>query len=1686
MSALELQISGYSLEAVIARIDDRVVYRARRQSDGAAVALETLNLHYPSREQVATLQRDGTVSQRLQHITGVRPIHELRTHGSGNIALIGDLYESSLRAQLARSNGSGLPLAMVLNVVDAVVTILADLHEADIVHKSLMPEHILLGASHSQVVLGGFALASELDQERQASTSSKSLQGPLPYMSPEQTGRMNRDVDYRSDFYSLGVVFYELLTGKLPFEADDSLAWVHCHISRIPIPPVEVQPSIPAVVSDVVMKLLAKSPEQRYQSAQGLGRDLKQILKAVTAQKPVPNFILGQYDSLQKFLIPQTLYGRDQELKQLFDLFEDAAVGANRFCFVSGFSGVGKSALVNELDRPAVRERGFLVQGKFDQFQQNTAFSALIASFRSLIQQVLAMPAEQVAKWQQRLSMALAPNAQLVIDLVPEFALLVGEQPQVISLSPSEERNRLQLTLIAFVKCFADRGHPLILFLDDLQWSDKPTLELLHRLALASDVQHLLVIGAYRDNEVNAGHPLRLLLEDLRPQTVLAEMEIGTLSSDSVAELVAGAMNRSKFDVQELSEMLFNKALGNPFFTNELLRQLHKDGGIVAEANSGRWTWVKDSAPLADFSSDVLEFMVANLRQLSPETQQVLQLAACIGGTFDLHTLSAIYKHSVAETATALMPALKQQSVLPLNSDYRLVDESGEAVLFNPNYKFQHDRVQQAAYALIVVQKLREVHLSVGRLMMQHLGGEVPDDRLIEVVGHLNEGQSLISNDDEIQQLLRLNLRAGIRAKRAAAYEAALAYLHKAHALLPEQPWQTIPELMRSLASEIQQCAYLTGHIDEAEQWIALQLQHATSPLERANILATRTRQYATLGRMEDSIEAAIEGLATVGVEFSRNPTAADIEQQQQRILENLNGRRIEDLVDAPELIDENILIAIRLLMEIFAAAFLSGSGRLFPYLVLQSANLSLKHGNCPESAFSYASYGMLLCGELDEPALGYEYGKLGLAINERFDDLSLKARVIYVYAMFVHHWSQPWQTLTDWFKKGIDAGYQSGDLLYLAYSAQDCVIWDPTLDLDTAQQLHADNMVIVRDCAYQDSFDSGSLFLQLQRNMLGYTDGLFTLSESQFDANACLAGMRQRQFMTGIANYHIYNAEVAVLYADFDAALVHIREQDRLIKSAMSLPQLVRFYLLANVTLAEQYPSLSTAEQADCLHRLQQDAQRMRRWADNCEANFRHLQYLMEAEIAKLQHQYEQVLPQYDRAIDQARQGGFLRDEAFAYERAARFLIAQGRPRSAEGYLRGAYRLYDRWGAVRKVELLEQEFPLLQEMLLASINSSQSQQRDLDLASIMKASREISGEIVLDQLLEKIMQQLLENAGAQWGCVIVNEEQQLRVVRQNMPAELAAHQGFSLSATIADASERRYPLPVSLVGRVLHSGEAVVYNHAVTHDDLSHDAYIAECKPLSVLCVPFRRNRFDAVLYMENNLATGVFTNDRVEVIKLLAAQASVAIENARLYETVQEYTRNLEQKVQERTAELESLNHELKRLADRDGLTGVANRRAGDTHLDNVWLQTLEAQQPLSVIMLDADHFKAYNDYYGHQDGDDCLRKLAAIISKLLRREADMVMRYGGEEFMLILPFTNNAGAMALSEKIRMAVLSEAIAHEASKTNSVVTVSIGVATTIPTRDSASSALVGAADEALYRAKKQGRNRSCNADISP
>ena len=1600
---LEL-IPGYLILQSISASNLHIVYKAIRKEDNSEVAIKTLNTPFPRKEDIARICRENQILSKIQ-FNGIIKVLSFVPFGNGNRAIVMEKFGITLQEYLASFKSNPMPLKHFFLVAVPLVKILGQIHEKKIIHKDINPANILINPAENSLRLIDFSTSVELSREHQGFTTAKQIEGSLPYISPEQTGRMNRDVDYRADFYSLGIVFYQMLTGHLPFVANDALEWVHCHISRQADPVNKVNRAIPNVLSDLVLKLISKNAEDRYQSSYGILTDIEECSKRIFNGFHDFNFELATRDVSPEFQIPQKLYGRERELEYLKAQFENASQGSVQFCLVSGYSGVGKSVLVYELGRTVIRKSGYLIHGKFEQFKQNNAYIAFAGAFRNLLYELLGEPKERLEKWRTDIQSALGYNAQLLIDLIPDLELIIGKQAAVPELPPSESQKRFFILVQNFIAVFATKEHPLVLFLDDLQWSDIPSLNLMHHLVSAEGLGYFFIIGAYRDNAVDASHPLSLTLSQIQKERFVENLQLEPLSAGAVNQIVADTLHYDEQETMPLSKVLFEKTAGNPFFTIELFRDLYERAIIRFNQQEGKWKWNMDEIRMSENSDNVIEFLVTSQSRLKESTQQVIRLAACIGAIFDLNTLSIIHESTMEATAKELEEALHANIILPLSDTYKFVGLDNtpgsepvlpeEGVYFeelNPTYRFQHDRVQQAAYSMIAPEMRQALHLSIGRLMLFHKSVPQLEDTLLEVVGHLNEGRVLISSQKERNNLVELNVRAGIKAKQSSAYEAALNYLKIGYELLHQDAWNNNYQLAWKLSEEIQHCSYLTGDWKGADAWTETMLQFAKTPIEKALVLSARTRQYATIGKMKESISAACEGLSFLGFEFLTVPTPQNITEEVQLVSQHLKGRAIADIIHLPALEDPKAKIASQLLMEIFAAAFLSASGEMFPYLVLKSVNLALQYGNSPETAFAYVAYGMILCGYLNDTAQGYEFGKLGVNLIEKLQDIALRSRIIYVYTMFVHHWSTHWSTMTTWFRKGIEAGYQSGDLLYLAYSAQDCIIWDPQLDLESASDEHRKMLKIVKECDYQDSYDSGTLFLQMQLNFQGLTKSKFSLTDDNFNEEACVEGMYRRHFMTGIANYHIYKAEIYFLYNDAAGALPHIQQQEKLISSVMSLPQLVRFRFISFLVYAALLNDSTKDEQQLIISRMNEHLLAMTKWSEQCSENFEHLRLMMEAEQASTQGNMAQALTLFEQAISDARENKFIRDEAMANEMAARLLLRNRLSKAAEGYLQASRYLYYRWGATRKVEEMDKNYSFLSEMASGSAVASLSGKTQstvhestetfnpelLDMQSVFKASQMISGELVPEKLFKSTLQVLMENTGAQRGFLLEDQEGQVAILAQKDESYAESKEN------LVPQNSPDYPaFPLSLVNTAWRTNEAIVIDNASKINHFSSDPYIIRSKPLSVMCVPLPlHDQWRVAVYLENNVTHSAFSEERVKVIKLLSGQAAISLANARIYEGQERLL-----KAQQRFVPSQFL----KNLGHND----IAQVALGES-----------VMMEMSVLFSDIREFTSRVELLSPHDVIELLNDYYSALSDPIAKLGGFIDSFAGDEIMALFP--------------------------------------------------------------------------------
>jgi len=1509
----------------------------------------------------------------------------------------------SLDKYLSQLPHKTIPLKDFFFLASQLVEALKVVHKAGIIHNNIETSNVLINPSTKKIKLIDFDLSSNLSLEFSESSPLKDWSDKsLPYLSPEQTGRINRNVDYRSDFYALGVIFYEMLTGQTLFRAENDLEWVYSIISKEPVAPNQINKNIPENLAQIILKLVSKNAEERYQSSYGVLMDLKQVEKQLESNDPT--FEIAKFDVSERFQIPQKLYGREKEINQLETYFENVSLGSVEFCLVSGYSGIGKTSLVKELGKSIVQKKGHLIQGKFDQFKQNTSYATLINALTQLIKIILNEPVETLKHWKMKILDALDGNGQLIVDYIPELEEVIGPQKSLHALPVEESQARFITNFINFINVFASKDHPLVIFLDDLQWSDLPTLQLIKQLVITDKLSYTLIIGAYRDNEVDVSHPLKITIRDIEKRRFVDNLILKPLDNAATKRLVAETLQNKGKLVDKVNEKIYSKTYGNPFFTIQLLKNLKDKGVIYFNYDNARWNCNLKQLNEEKYAENVIDILIKKQQEQNGATQKALQIASCIGTTFDLKTLSVIQKCTLAQSGQHLQDALLENMILPLDENYKYFEkvnayskaEISVRKMINPRYKFQHDRIQQAAYSQISKLDREQIHLSIGKLYLKHIPEMQSETRFLDMIDHLNTGRQLIKNEKFRTKVAELNLEAGTKAKESSAYKSALAYLKIGEELLGQNSWSKNYELSWEFNRELQHCYYLTGNIKKADEVLQVILQKSKTPIEKALLISSRTRQYITTQRIPESISSAFEGLSILNFKAKKAPTEDDIHIETQRLHKNLKGRKISELINLPEISENKAKIASQILAETFAAAFVSGNAKMLTYLVLKTVNLGLKYGNSPEIAFSYTVYGMLLCGRYTDLALGYQYGKLGVDLSYHLDNIALRTRIVYVYTMFIHHWSFHWSSMTPWFKKGIDAGYQTGDLLYLAFSAQDCIIWDPSLDLKTSTTEHKKLLEIVKNCDYKDSEDSGTLVLQMHLNFRGQTNGLFSLSDNVYDEAVCLNGMKQRHFITGICNYHLYKAEIHLLYNDPSGALPHLLKIEERIAAFTSLPQVARYHTVAFLVRKDLLSENSYRDRNELLSKMNANKATVAKWADHCPENFKHLHALMLAEMASLDANLTPALNLYNEAIHQAKQNRYRKDEAMANERAGRFLLKEKFAVAAEGYFRKSQYLFYQWGAYRKVEEMNSTYGYSideldpKELTENKAKADALKDSELDIKSILKASQAISGELNLEKLLHKTLQIIIENAGAQRGFVLMQKHDKIQLVKYlDNFKEVKQH-----ISNITDENGS-FLVPLTLINNAFRTQKNIVIDNASEIHAFSSDPYFKNNKTRSVSCFPLPKyGKWPLVIYVENHITYGAFTNERLNITNLLAGQAAISIENARIYEQQEKLL-----KAQKRFVPSQFLVH-----LGQDNITNV-------TLGDSISLD-------MNVLFLDILNFTSLVEKTSPQEVIKLLNELFNELGIVINRFEGFIDSYQGDQIMALFPTSSYNTVIAAIE--------------------------------------------------------------------
>jgi predicted ATPase/GAF domain-containing protein/tRNA A-37 threonylcarbamoyl transferase component Bud32/HPt (histidine-containing phosphotransfer) domain-containing protein len=1512
-------LDGYAIHELIAQSERNSVRRARRLRDGARVIIKTPTTEYPTARDVRRLEFEHHVLTKLRS-PGVIEVVALERR-AGRLALV---LEDFGGERLPIAPGHGLPLEHFYQLARGIVRALGEVHANGVIHKDVNPNNVLMNPATGTVKLIDFSLASELMREHADAVPCKDLEGTLPYLSPEQTGRMNRDVDYRTDYYSLGVTFYELLTGALPFSAPDILGYVHCHLSKQPPSVRERASSVPEMLARIVAKLMAKNPDERYQSASGLLHDLARCEESWNKTGDVPVFELGTRDVSERFQVSQALVGRQAEVTRLLAAFERTSNGPAELLLVSGYSGVGKSSLVRELYKPIVEKRAKFVSGKFEQLERNTPYGAIVQAVRSLLKQALTGSEEQLLAERRRLETALGSEANVLVPLLPELGRIMGPQPPVAELPAREAQARLHRVFRAFLRAVATRHEPLVIFVDDLQWTDGSTPQLLVQLLTEGEIRHLLVIGAYRDNEVGESHLLQAALREIerkRPD-VLHEVRLAPLDAEALERIVAATLHTDREGSRPLAELLFEKTGGNPFFTNELLYRLHRQEAIRFDPASGSFRY--DAASLANvsFSENVVELMIERLKELPPETLELVKLAACLGNEFELALLARVAKKPRQSVASALWRAVERQLLSPKGDDYRLLraesaDEGSElgALL---RYEFPHDRVMQAAYSLLEPAERARAHLAIGRFVRDAVPPEEHAARVFEFVDHYNLGRSLLVSFEEREELSTFNLVAAQRARRSAAYATAVGYVETSEDLLSAREWAAQASRRFECSRMRVECLFLSGQVERASELCEELFARAPDRVAKASVYTLKAQIQEQQSRLADSVATIVGGLRELGLELPADPEAIGkgIGEGIGKLLAHLERVPIEELERLPVLGDSERIAQTELLFQLIPPAS-QMNPPLFILAELILFDLALTHGTVAGSAKNFMDCGIVLGAILKDYPRAYRMGKVAFAMLERQIPTPLESAVNFVFGCFISHWGAHFQEGLDALARGHRRGVELGDTLHASYS----IVHHAKSSFFAGKELAECKNATELAFAYTRA--TGAVGHEAVPRMLRRALGLLQATDLT-DTDILMSDAEFTQEIEKTGNDHFLfvlgqiQTLVHLVLGDWEAAEAQNRAVEARIAVGNGSFPVPDYYLFAGLLLCRRARSASEDERAALVLRIEAHVAELTTFAGVCAPNFAHKQKLLLAELARVKHApMDEVLELYADALTTAGDD-FLHVRALCYELQAEFWTEKEQPQLARECLLESYHLYRHWGARAKLTRLEQtnrawleraNLPrsaargiVLDTMVTATVTTG-VESSSLDVASAIKATHAISSEVKAERLFAVLVQAIIENAGAEHGYLIVKADDS---------------DDFSIAARASvteDTSSQELPVPLDrfepiaheLVRYVGRTHETIVLDDAREDELYKNDPHVVREAVQSVLCMPIlNQGVLQAILYVENNAVSRAFTPARVSLLRVIAGQAAISIANAHLYN-------HLEQKVDERTRELAERNREV-----------------------------------------------------------------------------------------------------------------------------------------------------------------------------
>ncbi|HPK21365.1 MAG TPA: diguanylate cyclase [Smithella sp.] len=1666
------KFANYILSEKIHETRNSVIFRGYKETEGLPLIIKLLKTINPTSSEIARFKQEYNLVKSLD-VDNIVKIVDLVDYDNQYAIIEEDFGGISLKDSL---KGKELDLQSLLRISSKVSETLGLIHKNNIIHLDIKPDNILINPERDEVKVADFGISAVLTHANDELYNPDVIEGTLSYMSPEQTGRMNRGVDYRTDIYSLGVTFYEMLTGEVPFKSKDPMELIHSHIARQPLPPDHLNPSIPPVLSSIILRMLSKNPEERYQNCLGIMADLDECLRQLHQKGQVDDFPIATKDISIRFNIPRTLVDRDHERIELMRCFERTCKGLSEFMLVTGQPGIGKSALVNEIYKPIIARKGYFIFGKYDQFRKDVPYSAIIQSFQGLIRQIISESEEKIQVWREKLLDALGPNGKVITDVLPELEMIIHKQPELTVLGPEESVNRFNLVFQKFINVFTTEEHPLVLFLDDLQWADQASLKLLENLMTTYETRYLFLIGAYRDNETNDAHPLTLALDHIRKKgKKINSIVLGPLNLTGINMIIMNVLLCNAEKSMPLAELINRKTAGNPFFVIQFLKNIYDNHLLQLNPSTG-WEWDIDKIRQMQVTENVIEFMAEKISHFPKNTREILKICACIGNRFDLELLSVVSGKSIDETLSDLTSAI-QEDMISLHGNM---------------YKFMHDRIQEAAYSMIPEEEKSAMHYRIGGNVLKKTDEKNLHEKIFYIVDQLNRGIRCVSGTDEEIMLARLNLQAAQKSKKSTAYGSASFYLKTAMGLLPEYAWKSHYELTYAIYKEAIECEYLNLNFSEAEKIFHAVVNNARSNIDKANVYTLMIILYTTQGNYDAALHVGMEGMKMLGIHLPDNVSDVRVGWELLKLRLKFGRRKIEDLIDLqyipmPNTLDEAKQMAAEYLRvhpgkslaspeinlwEMLSYAYLAihtgtvafyANPNLFAFIAINGVYRLLDYEiNFEYSPFAYIALGSIVGSSLGFYQHGYRFGVAALKTNEKIADTKNRCRIEFAFPMFIQHWKKHARKDLDYFRNAYKNGIENGDLIFSGHNVN---------LIGMTRIMLGDNLddILEEYGKYRD-FQLGGKDPFIARNYMentrmclclkGRTESRGSLNGDGFDAKEQAGYYKSENNLLGTFYFSLVRLRINYLFGNYSACRDLLPEMRRIVqkKTALGNLHIPEFYLYSSLTMTASYPEADPMTKARYKMSLRANQMKMLIWAKACPENFQHKYDFVAAEMMKNKGRFREAQKLYHKAIEGARENGYRQEEAIACERLA-LLYLDHRCRDEAGFfMQKAHKGYLGWGASEKARDLEEKYPSLVpleqkqwgtgtvtvsgpsgSMTISGATETTGSTKMLDLSTAMRVSQIIASEIMLDRLLQKIMHESITNAGAQRGYLLLESDGDL-TIEASQDVDKGESQVMQ-SLPLKDCPDICH----SIVNYVYHSGEDIVLGNAVKEGLFTNDPYVIRVRLKSILCTPIMsKGKISGILYMENNISENAFTPERLEVLRSFSVQAAISIENARLFE-----------------------------LATTDGMTKLYVHRYFQLLLDQEIKRSRRQDRKFSLVMMDIDNFKSFNDTYGHQLGDRVLKDVAAAARKASRSE-DVAARYGGEEFVMILPDTDSKQAVILAERIRAGVAAIEIPHDHQKLH--VTISLGVST-YPDHSEIKEELIRAADAALYESKHRGKN---------